>query len=161
MNSEWRLAISDWCMIFLEGSAPALPKNFSAHWKTRPPVTESWAHLEVCPPKRRINSALKKICQIPCPLSRAPCPSLAKASGMRRKNLNTALSTTHSAPFLCTLALVHAYTPARMMDFSWRMFSGLASKRRPSLLFRPLSVRLTGWVEANQALDLQTLPACR
>jgi len=54
VNSEWWLAISDWWMIFLEGSAPALPKNFSAHRKTRPPVTESWAHREVRPPKRRI-----------------------------------------------------------------------------------------------------------
>jgi hypothetical protein len=30
VNSEWRLAISDWCVIFLEGSAPALPKIFGA-----------------------------------------------------------------------------------------------------------------------------------
>jgi hypothetical protein len=37
-NSErkWRLAISDWWMTFLEGSAPALPKN-SAHQEMRPP----------------------------------------------------------------------------------------------------------------------------
>jgi hypothetical protein len=72
VNSEWRLAISDWCMIFLEGSASALPKNFSAHRKMRLPVTESWAHREVRPPKRRMNSALIKFRHQP----------LAKASGM-------------------------------------------------------------------------------
>jgi len=44
----------------LEGSAPALLKNFSAHRKMRLPVTESWAHREVRPPKRRVNSALRK-----------------------------------------------------------------------------------------------------
>jgi hypothetical protein len=46
VNGEWRLAISDWWMIFLEGSAPALPKN-PAHQEMRPPDF------------RRINSALK------------------------------------------------------------------------------------------------------
>jgi hypothetical protein len=30
VNGEWRLAISDWWMIFLEGSAPALPKILGA-----------------------------------------------------------------------------------------------------------------------------------
>jgi hypothetical protein len=29
-DSEWRLAISDWWMTFLEGSAFALPKNLRA-----------------------------------------------------------------------------------------------------------------------------------
>ncbi|MDT7893639.1 MAG: hypothetical protein RRA51_04905, partial [Armatimonadota bacterium] len=36
-DSEWRLASSKWRMVFLEGSAPALPKN-SAHQEMRPPV---------------------------------------------------------------------------------------------------------------------------
>jgi hypothetical protein len=108
MEKRQRMASSEW-RIVLEGSAPALPKNFSAHRKTRPPVTESWAHREVRPPKRRINSALREICQIPCPLSRAPCPSLSKASGMGRKIVKGC--TPHSA--LRTIS-VHSYTLTRL-----------------------------------------------
>jgi hypothetical protein len=55
-----------------KGSAPALPRNFSAHREMRPPVTESWAHREVRLPRRQINSALIKVCHQP----------LAEASGM-------------------------------------------------------------------------------
>ena len=77
-NSEQRVASSFvWqCSFIAEnfGLTTALSTSHS-----------DWAHREVRPPKRRMNSALRKICQIPCPLSRAPCPSLAKASGMRRK----------------------------------------------------------------------------
>jgi hypothetical protein len=51
------------------------------------------------PYQRRMNSALRKIRHQP----------LAKASGMDRKILKGS----HSAP-LCTLALTHAYTPARL-----------------------------------------------
>jgi hypothetical protein len=45
-NGEQRMANGKW---FLEGSAPALPKNFRLHQEMRPPDF------------RRMNSALKKI----------------------------------------------------------------------------------------------------
>jgi hypothetical protein len=57
-----------------------------------------------------MNSALRKIYQIPCPLSRAPCPSLAEAGGMRRK---TEHHTSHLA--LCTVFLM--FTSLMPNDF--------------------------------------------
>jgi len=30
VNGEWRMVSSEWRTVFLEGSAPALPKKFSA-----------------------------------------------------------------------------------------------------------------------------------
>jgi hypothetical protein len=55
----------------LEGRAPARPQSFGTAG-----AVPSRIFL-------RMNSALRKIRQIPCPLSRAPCPSLAEASGMK------------------------------------------------------------------------------
>ena len=45
----------------------------------------------------------QKICQIPCPLSRAPCPSLAKASGMDRKIVRGSVLQLFLHPALSTL----------------------------------------------------------
>jgi hypothetical protein len=87
-GSDWRFAISDWWMSFLEGSALALPKIFGTSGDVPSSITENFLGASGDAPSRifrRMNSALRKICQIPCPLSRAPCPLLAKASGMRRK----------------------------------------------------------------------------
>jgi hypothetical protein len=64
-------------MSFLEGSAPALPKIFG---------TSGDAPSKFSPNE---FGAQKKIRQIPCPLSRAPCPSLAKASSMFGRFWNT------------------------------------------------------------------------
>jgi len=69
-----------------------------------------WAHREVRPPKRRKNSALREICQIPCPLSRAPCPSLAEASG-----------------------IMHAYTPARRIVIDDENLSADFSRRKSAV----------------------------
>jgi hypothetical protein len=94
-SSEWRLADGETAN-FLEGSAPALPKILGASGDA--------PSRNFC----RMNSALRKIRHQP----------LAKASGMDRKILKGS----HSAP-LCTLALTHAYTPARLhpctQDRSW------------------------------------------
>jgi hypothetical protein len=91
VNSEWRLAISDWWMIFLEGSAPALPKILGASGDA--------PSRNFC----RMNSALKKIRHQP----------LAKASGMKfglavqQSNLwcrLRSITRLHS----CTLTRLHA-----------------------------------------------------
>jgi hypothetical protein len=108
---------------FLESSAPALPKIFGTSGDVPSSITENFLGASGDAPFRifrRMNSALRKICQIPCLLSRVPCPSLAKASGMGRKivkGLHLALSTPH---YLC--ALMHACTPARLHAFGtqWR-----------------------------------------
>jgi hypothetical protein len=60
-----------------------------------------WAHREVRPPKRRINSALRKI------------RHLAKASGMDRKILKGSHPALRTFMHTCTHARLHAYTPAR------------------------------------------------
>ncbi|MFA0735702.1 MAG: hypothetical protein OGMRLDGQ_002202 [Candidatus Fervidibacter sp.] len=96
---------------FLEGSAPALPKIFGTSGDVPSNITENFLGASGDAPFRifrRMSSVLRKIRQIPCPLPLAPCPSLAKASGMGRKilkGLHLALSTPHH---LC--ALMHACT---------------------------------------------------
>jgi hypothetical protein len=88
-------------MVFLEGSAPALPKIFGTSGDVPSSITENFLGASGNAPSRifrRMNSALREIYQIPCPLSRAPCPSLAKASSMGRKiakGLHPALGTPH------------------------------------------------------------------
>jgi hypothetical protein len=98
---------------FLEGSAPALPKIFGTSRDVPSSITENFLGASGDAPFRifrRMNSALRKICQIPCPLPLVP--HWLKASGMGRKilkGLHPALSTPHH---LC--ALMHACTPARL-----------------------------------------------
>jgi hypothetical protein len=74
-------------------------------------------------------------------MSRAPCPSLAKASGMDRtvnNFLHPALDTPHTLAFMhaytpallyaCTLTHLHAYTLARISAKA----SGMKGFRSPS-----------------------------
>jgi hypothetical protein len=58
-DSDWRFAISDWWMSFLEGSAPALPKIFG----TSGDAPSKFSPNEFGAQKKSVKS------HVPCPLS--------------------------------------------------------------------------------------------
>jgi hypothetical protein len=57
-GSEWRIATGEW-FFFLEGSVPTLPKNFLL-FKNYTPHSAHRTDFMVRPPRRRMNSALRK-----------------------------------------------------------------------------------------------------
>jgi hypothetical protein len=122
VNSEWRLAngerrVASSEQFFWRAVLPHCRK-FSAHQEMRPPVLPTFGGSGSCPTEKfrhgrsralqifaeQIRSSGKFV-KIPCPLSRAPCPSLAKASGMKSFR---ALSLQALNKNTCTHALIHA-----------------------------------------------------
>jgi hypothetical protein len=96
---------------FLEGSAPALPKIFGTSGDVPSSITEKFLGASGDAPFRifrRMNSALRKIRQIPCPLPLVPhwLKPVAWAEKSRK------VCTPHSA--LRTIS-VHSCTLARIL----------------------------------------------
>jgi hypothetical protein len=72
-----RIASSEWRIVFLEGSAPALPKIFGTSGDVPSSITENFFGASGDAPSRifrRMNSGLRKIRHQP----------LAEASGMKK-----------------------------------------------------------------------------
>ena len=103
-----RVANGEQRVVFLEGSALALPKIFGTSGDVPSSITEKFfRRIRRCALQNFSPKEFGAQKNLSNPMSLAPCPSLAKASGMGRKNrerLHLALSTPH----FC--AIMHACT---------------------------------------------------
>jgi len=72
-------------MSFLEGSALALPKIFGTSGDVPSSITENFRRIRRCALQNFSPNEFGAQKNPSNPMSFAPCPSLAKAGGMRRK----------------------------------------------------------------------------